>query len=740
MILRKRYENLSIQGKLTVSLILIMVIMAIIGGAGLISVNKIKEHTGKVYEQYGEGVSHLSNVGIALNQINSDTSILISDKGNKAQILETINHLKETINQDLENFKVRVEDDGESSISTLEEDINTYLTVQAKVLNLYEEGKKGEANDLLLGQAYETINRINNSISDITNKSLAAARQTKQGIENNSNLLNILIVAVFLIGAAFSLLTIKFLTSLIAGRIRKLMDVTQKIAVGDIVVNIEDDLLLNDEIGTLAKAMGLMVETIKNQAFVANKIASGDLSIRCEVHSDNDILSRSINTIADQLNMLESQLEVIGQASADGDLGVRANTSQLKGTYREIVTSLNNSLDGFREPIMFISEVLEKMAAGEHTPSLDREFKGDYDILFSSLKSVYNSLSELYEEINKLLDAGEKGNLRVRADASRVRGSYAYMINGLNNILDKVATPFIETSTVLAKMSKGDLTVRVEGDYKGDFATVKNSLNYVINTFNKMLTNIIFASEQVAAGASQISDSSMLLSEGTTEQASSIQQLTASIDEIASQTKLNADNAEEVANLTQTTKNNAQDGNEKMKELLIAMTEINDASNNISAVIKVIEDIAFQTNILALNAAVEAARAGQYGKGFAVVAEEVKNLAQRSAEAAKETTKMIEGTIEKAENGKKIANETAMGQIRLVRNAEEVAELVDNITRASREQADGIEQINQGIMQVSEVVHTNSATSEETAAASEELASQADILRDEVNKFKITTE
>ncbi|WP_040949871.1 methyl-accepting chemotaxis protein [Gorillibacterium massiliense] len=292
-----------------------------------------------------------------------------------------------------------------------------------------------------------------------------------------------------------------------------------------------------------------------------------------------------------------------------------------------------------------------------------------------------------------------------------------------------------DQASAVEKIASGDLTAQVHVKSPNDVLTIK--LGEMIQMNNEILHNIHSAAEQVATGSRQVSDSSIALSQGATEQASSIQQLTASIEEISVQTKLNAENANEANTLAEGAKHNAEEGNRQMSEMLRAMQEINDSSSNISKIIKVIDEIAFQTNILALNAAVEAARAGQHGKGFAVVAEEVRNLAARSAGAAKETTEMIESSIKKVEGGTKIANDTASALSQIVDGVAKVADLVSDIAMASSEQAIGIAQVNQGIMQVSQVVQTNSATSEESAAASEELSSQAELLKEQVGRFKL---
>jgi methyl-accepting chemotaxis protein len=287
------------------------------------------------------------------------------------------------------------------------------------------------------------------------------------------------------------------------------------------------------------------------------------------------------------------------------------------------------------------------------------------------------------------------------------------------------------------RIAAGDLCSDVSVNTKDEIGMLALAFCKMSENLNEVMSGISAASEQVTSGASQLSDSSMALSQGASEQASSIEELTASLEQISSQTKLNAQNASQANKLAGAAQSNASQGNEQMKDMLKAMEEINISSTNISKIIKVIDDIAFQTNILALNAAVEAARAGQHGKGFAVVAEEVRNLAAKSASAAKETTEMIEGSIKKVEAGTKLATHTAEALNKIVDGVAQAASLVNQIDVASNEQATGLAQINQAVMQVSQVVQANSSVSEQSAAASKELAGQAEMMRESVKMFKL---
>lgn len=332
------------------------------------------------------------------------------------------------------------------------------------------------------------------------------------------------------------------------------------------------------------------------------------------------------------------------------------------------------------------------------------------------IKSITKPLQEIETAANKMavgdmnavITYHSKDELGTLADSMRAMMEiwHAYIQN---------------ISQLLGNISDGNMNVSVDMDYKGDFAPIKRSMEKILTALNDIFTQISLSSEQVASGSEQVSGGAQALSQGATEQASSIEELAATINEISGKIKENASHAQKANKVVNETSEKLTYGNQQMENLISAMGQITDTSNEIGKIIKTIDDIAFQTNILALNAAVEAARAGAAGKGFAVVADEVRNLAGKSAEAAKNTTVLIENAVHAISNGSQMADNTSNAMNAVVEHAKLVSQLVDQIALASNEQADAITQTTQGVDQISGVVQTNSATAEESAAASEEL-------------------
>jgi methyl-accepting chemotaxis protein len=331
----------------------------------------------------------------------------------------------------------------------------------------------------------------------------------------------------------------------------------------------------------------------------------------------------------------------------------------------------------------------------------------------------------------RMIQEMEKGHLntRLQMDQKDEIGLMARTMDAFSESLQH------EVVGSLRKMADGDLTFEVTP--KDEFDEVRNALKKTGEDLHAIMEQIDMAADQMATGAAQVTDASQSLSQGATEQAASLEEISSSMMQMASQTKTNAENANDANQLTNEAKKGVEKGNQQMQDMVAAMGEINDASQNISRIIKVIDEIAFQTNLLALNAAVEAARAGKHGKGFAVVAEEVRSLAGRSAKAAKETAELIEGSVEKAMNGSEIANQTAESLNEIAKGIIRASSLTNEIATASNEQAEGITQVNKGLNQIDQVTQQNTAQAEESAAAAQELSAQAAQLLQMLDRFTL---
>lgn len=353
---------------------------------------------------------------------------------------------------------------------------------------------------------------------------------------------------------------------------------------------------------------------------------------------------------------------------------------------------------------------------------------------FVIIRSIKIPISEIANAAIKMAE----GDLDVAVSYTS-RDELGILAAQVGRLIRKLQMIIDDENKFLAKMAKGDLTVDsvCEAEYTGSFHPLLVSFRGIAEELNDTMRQISQSSSQVAGGAEQVSSGAQALAQGTSEQASAVQELVATINEISSKVNQNAENARlaEATSGSVSTKMNVS--NEKMQQMIQAMEDISNSSNEIGKIIKTIEDIALQTNILALNAAVEAARAGEAGKGFAVVADEVRSLANKSAEASKNISDLIENSLKVVENGKQITDDTAKSLLDAVKDVNEMTGIIGQISQASSDQAYSISQITIGMNQISDVVQTNSATAEESAAASEEMSSQSQLMKALVGRFKL---
>ncbi|MCL1883301.1 MAG: methyl-accepting chemotaxis protein [Defluviitaleaceae bacterium] len=636
-----------------------------------------------------------------------------------------------------------------------------------------EAGGPGGTVPIILGFFDEIRGGINETLE----------RTLRELDETSSSTFTIMIILA-IVGAALGIAISLIISSIVSKPIIEIAEVVNNVANGNVNVNFRDD-VTHDEIGMLTKDIYGLVDVIKNInseiKAKSQRIVNGHLD---RVESDFDAkgdyreILDGVDDIADSVAKYMDEItcgivlfdteyrfafinaynrargftnDLLGltvrEAMADGSGDFLATKlEEASRTDKPVSYPVELTLPDGSEIHSSHTMVALKDRAGKNVAFMNVAF--EMTEMVNSQKraekvSAYQE-NETQKIINALKSDLARGILTFNfepaphdEDTKKSALSFKQIGDTMKNTLEVIKVYNDVITSDLSAISRGDLTTVITHEFAGDFTVIKNSINDISKTLNKTMSEISSASEQVLSGAKQISSSALDLANGASQQASSVEELNASVDLINQQTQSNAQNANEANTLSNTSTENARKGNDAMQQTLSAMNQIKDSSNNISKIIRTIQDIAFQTNLLALNAAVEAARAGEHGKGFAVVAEEVRSLAARSQEAASETTELIGTSINTVDSGADIARATAETLNTIVDNANKVLGVVSAISDASQEQAVAISQVVQGLQQISLVVQSNSAVSEETAAASEELNSQAELLQQLVNYFKL---
>jgi len=487
------------------------------------------------------------------------------------------------------------------------------------------------------------------------------------------------------------------------------------------------------------KIMDSFIKPLNHTAEYVDRISKGDIpeKITDEYKGDFKKIINNLNRCIDAVKELINDTNGLAASAVAGKLSERADASKHHGDFKKIVEGVNDTLDAVIGPLSTAARYVDRISRGDIPEKITDEYKGDFNELKNNLNQCIDAIGKLIDDSSGLAKTAVNGELDERADLSRHHGDFKKIVKGVNDTLDAVIKPIQEAVRCLSEIAEGNLALEMSGEYRGEHAVLKNSLNATIDSMNEILGQVYISADQVNTGSRQVSDASQALSEGATASASSLEEISSSMQQINSQIEKTAANSMEADNLASAAKISAEAGSEKMGQMMCAMNDINESASNISKIIKTIDEIAFQTNLLALNAAVEAARAGRHGKGFTVVAEEVRSLAQRSAKAAKETAEMIENSRKKAGDGTRIASETAGSLNEMVGQIKRISDIIGEIAAASKEEALGIHQINQGLGQVDQVTQQNTATAEESAAASQQLSAQAVELKGILEKFKL---
>lgn len=525
----------------------------------------------------------------------------------------------------------------------------------------------------------------------------------------------------------------------------------------------------------IEKRLKELVENLKS-------VADGDFNISAiESKDEIGLISKELNNTTKYLKSIVSDVRELAQDQKNGNLSAKIDTTNYSGDYLLMVNEINGSFQITNDEMKELSVYFNEFANGNFDVEV-KEFVGDKKVLEKGLLTLQKNLIDFTKALEEIIVEASNGNLQYEISSKDYEGDWAELLDLLNRLLTSIRVPFNNIKSTLSEVSKGNLNVSVNGDFAGEFGEVKDivnitiesinmyisdiditlqkmsnndlnvsinrdyigdfnkiklSINSIVSKLNQVFEEFMLATDEVGIGAKQISNSSVSLSEGTTVQVSSIEELNSSLELINEKTKLNANNAKKANEFSSVSTEKAEAGNDLMKTMLESMNDITYSSTEISKIIKVIEDIAFQTNLLALNAAVEAARAGQHGKGFAVVAEEVRNLAARSSNAAKETTELINNSISKINQGSNLAKDTAKSLDIIVKSISEVSAIIEEISKASEDQSISINEVSGNLTSMEQVVQNIAATSQEGVSTSQELFSQVEALRGLINTFNL---
>lgn len=748
--MRNFFANLKIRQKLILSFAVLVIFTTILGALSIYEQKVVVNELEYLILNKIEPIQKTIDIRNSYMDVNTSVmeTVIYAQNNDTIKLKNIENEYRENLEEmlayvdDYVNYIKSSEDiklDTSLTTNLLDLFNNQYIPQVEKIMAYAEAGNYNMAISLL-EDSYEVSDKIQAAMDDFITLEISTATHRLESLDKN---------IIRTVKITFVICCIIVLLSL--------------------VISIGVSNYLSNKIKTIAKAI--------------TGVSRGDFSSRVAFDTSDEIgiLSRDLDSCIDTIEKIVADTKELGVQQNAGNIDYAIDAEKYSGEYKEMITTINGSFATLISEVMDFLGVIKAFGEGDFEKDIER-LNGEKAAINDSIDNLRNNLKSVEKEINTVVGEASKGNLSVRANSDDYEGDWSLLLDGLNNLMTTIANPINESKEVLIELSNGNLEARLEGDYEGEFATIKDVINISMETFggyirtidstlesinhndltssidedfvgdfnnlklainniiyklNEVFKEFLVGADEVAIGAQQISNSSISLADGASEQVNSLNSLTLGVQKVNQSSSENAKNAIKANEISEVSKQNAVKGDEQMKQMLVSMNEISESSNEISNIIKVIEDIAFQTNLLALNAAVEAARAGVHGKGFAVVADEVRTLAARSSQAAKETTELIQTSISRVAFGSELAKSTAVALDEIVKNVTDVASIIEEISDSSKEQAKMVDEINEEISIVENVVLKTSSASEQGVSTAEELSSQSTVLRDLLGTFDL---